>query len=43
MGDATAVPGVPRPGAQEQCTLGIAAYWLEMFFIAPELNVHSVG
>ena len=29
--------------AQQQCTLGMAAYWFEMFFIAPELNVQSVG
>src|SRR6476661_1628991 len=29
--------------AQQQCTLGIAAYWLEIFFIAPELKLQKVG
>src|SRR3954453_4460105 len=29
--------------AQQQCTLGIAANWLEIFFIAPELKLQNVG
>src|SRR6478735_6478947 len=29
--------------AQQQWTLGIAAYWLETFFIAPELKLQNVG
>src|SRR4026209_1484684 len=29
--------------AHAQWTLGIAAYWLEILFTAPELNVQKVG
>jgi hypothetical protein len=29
--------------AQAQCTLGIAAYWFEILFTAPELNDQKEG
>ena len=29
--------------AQQQCTLGMAAYWFEIFFMAPELKLQNVG
>ena len=29
--------------AHAQCTLGIAAYWFEILFTAPELNDQNVG
>ena len=34
----------PQPhSAHPQCRLGMAAYWLEMVFMADELNDQKVG